>query len=83
MTIRKDDGTRQNTGWIQVQRLGNPLFTEGLVAFKDKDRFNATKPTGDGAFLNYVTNPELPGLLNALYGVPVPPPPRDDRPSGT
>jgi len=73
------DGTASTSGpRVQVSRLGMPLVNEVVIALQDKDRFNATKPTGDGAFLNYVTNPELPGLLNALYGVPVPPAPRDD-----
>jgi hypothetical protein len=68
MTIRNDDGTRQNTGWIQVQRLGNPLFTEGLVAFKDKDRFNRTSPTQDAQFATYARNPELAALINTVFG---------------
>ena len=67
--MRKDDGTRENNGgWIQVSRLGNPLFTEGLVAFKDKDRFNRTAPTDDAMFATYARNPELATLINAVYG---------------
>src|SRR5205085_2213609 len=62
----------------QVSRLGNPLVNEVVIGLADKDRFNATKPTGDVQFLHYVTNPELPGLFNALYGVPAPPTPRND-----
>lgn len=51
--------------WIQVARMGNPLFNEGLVALKDKDKFNRTKPTGDAAsFGTYATNPELAFLIN-------------------
>ena len=44
VTVRQNDGTivQNSGGWSQVSRLGNPLFTEGLVAFKDKDRFNRT-----------------------------------------
>jgi len=69
MIIRKDDGTRENKGgWIQVSRLGNPLFTEGLVAFKDKDRFNRTAPKDDAIFATYAANPELATLINAVYG---------------
>src|SRR5262249_2913621 len=73
------DGTVSISGpEIQVSRLGMPLVNEVVIALKDKDKFNGTKPTGDGAFLNYVTNPELPVLLNALYGIRVPPTPRND-----
>ena len=30
--------------WIQVNRLGNPLFNEVLVALKDKDNYNRDVP---------------------------------------
>jgi hypothetical protein len=63
---------------VQVSRLGNPLVNEVVIPLKDKDKFNATEPTGDGAFLPYVLNPELAGLLTALYGIPTPPAPRND-----
>lgn len=73
------DGTVSTAGpMVQVSRLGMPLVNEVVIPLQDKDRFNATKPTGDGAFLPYVTHPELPVLLNLLYGISVPPPPRND-----
>jgi hypothetical protein len=73
------DGTISNTGpEVQVSRLGHPLVNEVVIGLADKDKFNATKPTGDGAFVSYVTNPSLPGLFNALYGIPAPPTPRND-----
>lgn len=69
ITVRKSDGTRLNTGgWQQVSRLGNPLFTEGLVTFKDKDRFNRTPASQDAQFAKYARNPELATLINAVYG---------------
>ena len=73
------DGTVSVSGPnVQVSRLGMPLVNEVVIPLQDKDRFNATKPTGDGAFLPYVLNPELAGLLNLLYGISVPPAPRND-----
>jgi hypothetical protein len=73
------DGTSSVSGpEVQVSRLGMPLVNEVVIALGDKDRFNATKPTGDGAFLSYVTNPELAGLFTALYGIATPPVPRND-----
>jgi hypothetical protein len=73
------DGTVSVSGpELQVSRLGHPLVNEVVIGLADKDRFNATKPTGDGVFVHYVTEPELPGLFNALYGIPAPPIPRDD-----
>lgn len=54
--------------FTQVNRMGNPLFNEGFVALRDKDRFNATKPTGDAAFDRYARNPEFAVLINATFG---------------
>ena len=71
-------GEQQSGDWVQVERLGNPLVNEVVVPLGAKDHFNATPPSGDAEFLPAVTNPELPGLINALYGVPVPPAPRHD-----
>jgi Domain of unknown function (DUF4331) len=71
-------GDNQSGDWVQVERLGNPLVNEVVVPLGVKDHFNATPPAGDGEFLPAVLNPELPGLITALYGVPTPPGPRND-----
>ncbi|MBV8719504.1 MAG: DUF4331 domain-containing protein [Chloroflexi bacterium] len=71
-------GDNQSGDWVQIERLGNPLVNEVVVPLGAKDHFNATPPSGDAEFLPAVQNPELPGLINALYGVPVPPAPRND-----
>ncbi len=69
VTVRKSDGSRVNAGgWTQVSRLGNPLFTEGLVAFADKDRFNRTPATDDAQFAKYARKPELAVLINTVFG---------------
>ncbi len=69
ITIRRSDGERLNLGgFFQVQRLGNPLFNEGLVALRDKDRFNRTSPQNDADYVKYATNPELATLINFVYG---------------
>jgi hypothetical protein len=73
------DGTATHNGdWVQIERLGNPLVNEVVVPLGAKDLFNATPPTDDAQFLPAVLNPELPGLINALYGVPVPTGDRND-----
>ncbi|HET6985615.1 MAG TPA: DUF4331 domain-containing protein [Kribbella sp.] len=51
----------------QVSRLGNPLFNEVIVPMADKDRWNSRAPKDDKAFAQYVTKPELAGLLPVLY----------------
>jgi len=65
-------------GWIQVSRLGMPLVNEVVIGLRDKDKFNGAVPTGDGQFINYVTNPTLPALLSSLFGVTAPCLPRND-----
>lgn len=52
--------------WVQVSRLGQPLVNEVVIGLKDKDKFNASRPSGDGQFLDYVTNPTLPALLGLV-----------------
>ncbi len=54
--------------WSQVSRLGMPLVNELIVGLPDKDRWNASTPKNDGQFIDYVTNPSLPVLLQALFG---------------
>ncbi len=66
-------------GWVQVSRLGNPLVNEVVIPLGMKDVYNATYPVDDLAnFGTYVLNSELAGILNALFGVSVPPAPRTD-----
>ena len=57
--------------WTQVSRLGMPLVNELVIGIPDKDHFNASMPKDDGQFADYVTNPSLPALLNALFLAPV------------
>jgi hypothetical protein len=54
--------------WSQVSRLGMPLVNEVVIGLPDKDRWNASQPKNDGQFADYVTNPSLPVLLQALFG---------------
>jgi Domain of unknown function (DUF4331) len=54
--------------WTQVSRLGMPLVNELVIGLPDKDRFNASAPRNDAQFADYVTNPSLPVLLQALFG---------------
>ena len=67
-----------NGKYSQVSRLGMPLVNEVVIPIKDKNRFNASKPSNDTQFLDYVTKPELPKLIEAVYGIPAPEEPRND-----
>ena len=65
--------------YSQVSRLGMPLVNEVVIPIKDKNKFNASKPSGDTQFLDYVTKPELPKLIEAVYPTfPAPAEPRND-----
>ncbi len=64
--------------WVQVSRLGMPLVNEVVLPLGKKDAWNASLPANDGQFLNYVTDPELGKLMNALFKIGVPTAPRDD-----
>ncbi len=68
-----DNPAMQSGDLVQVSRLANPLVNEVAIGLPDKNLFNASHPRNDGAnFLSYVTNPTLPVLLNALFGVEPP-----------
>lgn len=56
--------------WVQVSRLGMPLVNEVVIGLKDKDKFNASQPKGDGQFIDYVTHPTLPKLLEIALNLP-------------
>jgi hypothetical protein len=71
---------RQNAagGYTQVSRLGMPLVNEVVIPVKDKDKFNASIPWHDAQFGQYVTDPELPKLIQGVYKIPAPATPRKD-----
>lgn len=51
----------------QVSRLGSPLVNELVIGIKDKDTFSTAHPKDDAQFLDYVSHPALPELLNILF----------------
>jgi hypothetical protein len=77
-TTRTASGQSHSGEFVQVSRLGNPLVNEVVIPVGVKDVFNGLEPTGDAAALNFVTNPLLPPLMQALFGVQTPPTPRND-----
>jgi hypothetical protein len=64
--------TLEGGAWTQVSRLGMPLVNEVVIGIKHKDLFNASEPKDDVQFLDYVTHPTLPALLEALFPVTAP-----------
>ena len=61
----------QGGSYVQVSRLGMPLVNEVVIGIPQKDLFNASKPNGDAALADYVTNPTFPAILDALFRAPV------------
>ncbi|MGH2808104.1 MAG: DUF4331 domain-containing protein [Actinomycetota bacterium] len=71
--IQMADGSQRFEGrWVQLSRLGMPLVNEVVVPVGLKDYFNSSKPKKDEQFLGAVQDPELPHLMEAVYGIPAP-----------
>ena len=71
--IQNSDGSTSSDGkFVQVSRLGMPLVNEVVIPVGLKDYFNSSKPTQDPAALPLVQDPELPHLLNLVYGLDIP-----------
>jgi len=83
-TIRMQaaDGTQSYKGkYVQVSRLGNPLVNEVVIPVGLKDAFNALAPENDASVeeaVARVNDPEVPKLIESIYGIPAPKTPRDD-----
>ncbi|HEX6095504.1 MAG TPA: DUF4331 domain-containing protein [Thermoanaerobaculia bacterium] len=87
VTVLNTGASRRQTigGLSQVSRLGMPLVNEVVLSLAFKDIFNGSEPSGDAplftsneTFRNRVLDPETAKLMNALYGISVPPAPRND-----
>ena len=71
--IQTASGTQSFKGpWVQLSRLGMPLVNEVVVPVGAKDYFNGSKPKDDEQFLGAVNDPELPRLIEAVYGIEAP-----------
>jgi hypothetical protein len=55
-----------------------PLVNEVVIPIGKKDLWSSSKPSDDAQFLKYVTDPEVPKLLQLLYNVGAPTTPRND-----
>lgn len=78
VTARNGAAEAHSGRYVQVSRLGQPLVNEVVIPRRLKDAFNSIPPTQDAVALPVVTDPELPKLLLALFGVRSPAAPRED-----
>ncbi|MGC2235432.1 MAG: DUF4331 domain-containing protein [Pyrinomonadaceae bacterium] len=77
--VIQENGIREISGdFRQISRLGNPLVNEVVIPFKLKDAFNSLSPKNDVVAAPYVLDPELPKLMKAVFGINIPPAPRND-----
>jgi hypothetical protein len=53
--------------WVQVSRLGSPLFNEVMIPLPKKDFWNSQTPKNDSQFLSFVQHQEVPLRLTMLY----------------
>ena len=61
-----------------MQRLANPLINELIIGTGYKDRWSMEEPKNDAQFASFDLDPTLARILNAAYGINIPPPPRVD-----
>jgi hypothetical protein len=80
VTIRPTPADPVNFGeYVQVDRVGNPLTVEALIPLPLKDYWNRSEPANDQQFAQYIGDPFFgSGVLNGVFGLKVPPAPRND-----
>ena len=60
---------KDNSKFVQVQRLANPLVNEVIIGTVDKDRWNATEPEDEAQFLDYYLKPRAALALQLASSV--------------
>jgi Domain of unknown function (DUF4331) len=78
VTTRSTSGARGSGGWVQVNRLANPLVNEVIIPTGLKDQWNGLQPWAESRFAPYYTKPILAAVINQLYKLDVPAEDRDD-----
>jgi hypothetical protein len=79
ITVRRAPLPEEDSGsWSQVQRMANPLINELIIGTGDKDFWSMSQPVNDSQFAHYALDPLLARVLNAVYGINIPTPPRKD-----
>ena len=64
--------------FTQVQRMANPLINELIIGTGSKDAWSTSAPSQDIQFASFALDPLLARVLNAVFGLNVPDPPRTD-----
>jgi hypothetical protein len=70
IAVRGGDDNDDDSKWVQIQRLANPLINETIIGVEDKDHWNALEPHKERRFLDYYLRPRLALELELVFGVP-------------
>jgi hypothetical protein len=70
---REEDESGEQTPFVQVSRMANPLVNELIITTPFKDRWNASEPENEAQFQAFYKNPVVATELNLVYGVPIAP----------
>jgi hypothetical protein len=62
----------------QIHRMGNPLIDDLIIATGSKDLWSMSQPVNDSQFASFYLDPLFARVLNAIYGITIPAPPRTD-----
>jgi hypothetical protein len=62
----------------QLQRMGNPLISDLLIGGGSRDLWAMSVPSNDSQFSSLYSDPLLARIMNAIYGIAIPTPPRTD-----
>ena len=70
----QEPSDQDESSFVQVSRLGNPLVNEVLIPLRAKDRFNRTTPLADeSTFADFIVNPGSSqgplALIPLIHGV--------------
>lgn len=64
--------------FVQIQRMGNPLFNELIIGTGSKDEWSMSDPADDAQFADFALDPLLAQVLRIIFGIEVPDAPRTD-----
>ncbi len=62
----------------QLHRMGNPLVSDLIIGQGSKDFWGMSVPSNDSQFASFDLDPLMARIMNSIYGIGIPAPPRTD-----
>jgi hypothetical protein len=79
LLVRRAPLPSQASGsYSQIDRMGNPLITSFFIPLGSRDLWCMSQPASDSQFISSYRDPRLARELNAIFGINIPAPPRND-----